>query len=226
MSSGPTNQQVIEEYKPKFVAKRGQLKKIAANVPPLGSVTKNEGRQDLNPRPVHNRQTREYNTEIMMAEHLTDPDAKLQPERFELHGGWHLRDALLWTGPKNPMAESALRASGTGLREDLEKALATNYLVVIRTVRYDRPVAIDTRRYRGGNLDLEGFVFDLRNDNPLGSFRISARPNNLVDYVYRKGEDQMQQAENFIHSTMWSNARKEAVQALSQVTGGVFNFDH
>ncbi len=57
---------------------------------------------------------------------------------------------IRWTGPKNPMADTALREPAGSLAVELERALGYPYLVVLRPLEFTRPVVIDEKTFQPG----------------------------------------------------------------------------
>src|SRR5262245_27810043 len=97
---GPTQQDVVEQYRPRFEAKRRELKEIAEllrNRQPDSQPV----RLDLEPRPFMDTRSRlvlnPHNTEFLMFEQLEKPDAA-PPVDLLLSEG--LAMGLRWTGPR------------------------------------------------------------------------------------------------------------------------------
>lgn len=222
---GPTNQNVIDQYKPHFETKRAQFKKIAGLLPAVGSVKKNSGHTQLEPKPHSDRVGKESNTEILMVEQLADPDILLRsPEEVDLLLSGDLLTCMRWTGPKNPMAESVRRQSAANLcsSAEFDRILAYSYLVVLRVVNYRKPEVLTLKTYIEGTVELEGFLVDLRSDKIVASFHVKAQSDPKVDYQVMGKEDPVRKAEGFAYSTLWVNARKKVAEALVEMTGGTF----
>lgn len=145
---GETTQDVIDRYRPRFEAVRRSLRTVAEKLPPAGGAPAEPGRANLSPPPVFDEvKPTKTNTLIVAPEQLVDPDAKVS---HDLLLSSDLAFALAWTGPKNPMSDSALYDRAGGFGDTLERALAYRYVVVYR------PAGAD---------GLEAFVFDLRSTN-------------------------------------------------------------
>lgn len=221
LMSGETNQAIFDRYREKFAAKRQQFQAIAAMLPPVGAVRKNQGAGNLNPTPIYDPRSKSFNTSVVMAEQLRDADVRLQtPEQFDLN----LFEGLLlmnmqWTGPKNPMAESVRgQKARANLVEELEGTLAQPYLVVLRPVRYDRPVIFEGKGFIGGNVDLEAFLVDMRTTAIVASLRVAGRAEDVVRGV--KGN-----MDAAVFSSMWKNVRGQLARELGQASGGTFVFE-
>lgn len=219
--SGESNQVIFDRYREKFAAKRQQFQAIAAKLPAVGSVRKNQGPGNLTPRPIYDPRSKTFNTSVVMAEQLRDPDVRLQtPEQFDLN----LFEGLLlmnmqWTGPSNPMAESVRgQKARANLVEELEGTLAQPYLVVLRPVRYDRPVVFEGKGFIGGTVDLEGFLVDMKTTDIVASVRVAGRADDVVQGI--KGK-----MDAAVFSNMWKNVRGQLARALGEVSGGTFAFD-
>src|SRR5262245_43711073 len=164
---GKTNKDIIDEYRPKIDAKREQLRLIGQKLPAPGAGV-DRGRPNLNPLPVFDKKAREYNTEFLGVEQLTDPDAK---PACDLILSATLLDCLLWTGPKNPMAPSVLsQSAGKDFARNFEDALACRYAIVYRALDYQKPVVLSEKSYRAGTVTLEVFVADLESKEVLTFF--------------------------------------------------------
>ena len=72
------------------------------------------------------------------------------------------------------------------------------YLGVYRAAEYDPPVAVDEQSFRGGRAAVEFFIYDFNDGKLLAQWRLNARPNENVEYRYRKGEDQKAAAESWL----------------------------
>ncbi|MBM4071475.1 MAG: hypothetical protein FJ271_21450 [Planctomycetes bacterium] len=219
--SGETHQQVFDRFRDRFADRRQQFQVIAGKVPPVGSVRKNEGRGNLDPRPIYDPSSKTFNKSVVMAEQLRDPDVQLQtPQQFDLN----LFEGLLlmtmqWTGPRSPMAESVRgQRARANLVAELEGTLAQSYLVVLRPVRYDRPVVFEGKGFIGGNVDLEGFLVDLRNTDIVGTVRVAGQADDMVRGI--KGN-----MDAAVFSSMWKNVRGKLARSLGEVSGGTFVFN-
>jgi hypothetical protein len=152
---------------------------------------------------------------------LLDPDRTLRiPDEVDLNlFEGNLLMHLRWTGPKNPMSESVRRGSARAdLARELEATLKQPYLVVARTVHYDRPVVMPDQTFVGGVVDLEAFLVDLRSGEVVAAARVGARAEDVVRAVKGRAPD-------FIYSSMMGKLRTDLGKALAQTTGGTFGFE-
>lgn len=215
---GKTNREVIKDNAAAFQGMRDKLAGIAKRLPAPRSVTAMNA-QKLDPAPVY--QKHGGNMDILMAEQLKDPDAK--PE-FDLLLSEKLGSALQWTGPQNPMADSALGARGTDLAQELKNALELRYLGVVRIVNFNKPFVLEDR-FMGGELTAEVFIIDLSSNNIIPIGPITAKPAENVSFTYKKNESREAAAERFIHSAVYSAARDEVKKLLEQHAGAKVTFD-
>ena len=215
---GKARKDVLAEYASRGAAKRAELAALVAVFPPAGAVRAPSAPASLDPKPVYAPEG-ECNVAFLMFEHLADPDAK---PGFDLLLDGALLSALQWTGPKNPMADSALNESAGDLARQLDRAFAARYLVVSRVTRHEQPTIVDETAFRGGLVELEVFVVDAQSRSVVASFPVSAKPPATVDYLYKPGEDRKARQAAFAHSTMFSSARQQIGRQLPQLTGGTF----
>jgi len=220
-----THRQLFKRYEDQFAAKRRQFQKVAQILPPAGSVQGTTA-ANLSPQPVYDAKGESYNTEIVMYDQLLDPDIQSQDHRrLDLLLSGDLLRAIQWTGPKNPMSASALDQGAGDMEQDLKKAVAFRYLVVLRPANFVAPVAVDENTYKPGIADVEGFVVDMDSNKVAGSFRFSAQSESRVEYAYKKGQSQEQRLEDFAHSSLYSDARHKLQPLLERTTGGRFVLD-
>jgi hypothetical protein len=214
-----------KEYGSRYDEKRSQLRKIAAALPPVGSVKSNSRPAKLDPGPVYDVKQGEYNTEIAMAAQLADPDIDLQVSKdvdlLLFEGG--LVQNLRMLGPKS-ITSPSIRVEGKSLQR-YEDALNHRYLVVLRPVTFVRPQAVNARQYTPGVVDLEGFVVDLRADKILAEFRVTGRSAKQTTAAIRPDESEKEKIEAAAYSTLWEDARGKVAEALRETTGGTFVFD-
>ena len=218
----PTNRQLFGRYQGSFAVKRIQFKNIAQVLPPPGSVNEITV-ADLSPKPIYDAKTKTYNTEIVMADQLLDPDIVTQGhDRFDLILGGDLLTCMQWTGPKNPMSESALDERSADMEPRLQRVLSYLYLVVVRPANFDPPVALDEKSFKGGSADLEVFIVDLLKNKVAGSFRFSAHSASQVHYSYKADQSQKDQLQEFAYSSLFTDARQKMGPLLEKATGGHF----
>jgi hypothetical protein len=220
---GQTNQQVIDQYKPQFTQLRADLRSLAETLSDLSKEKRVV--QPLDPRPVYTAGAKEIqNTDILMFEHLLDPDVDLRANnQLDLTLSNFLLQYLRWTGPKNPMAASALKAGAPKERaSEFEQALKIRYLGIAALLEYDPPVALSETAFTGGQAEILGFLVDKDSRTVLCAFRISASSNQEISYTYEEGDSKTQALERFAYSTLWSNARTAFVEKMSQMCDGDF----
>lgn len=168
-SCGETNIQAIRRLAPRGDEVRSRLARIAARLPAPGSVTATEPvRGSLTPPFVLDFRHGDHTADVLMEGQLASPDRELA---FDLLLSPHLLHCLAWTGPKNPLHESAWDDRGD-LGPECERAFALPWLAVVRTLAYELPERID----------LELFVVDLRSERVVFAAPIRIRSR------YRKAD--------------------------------------
>ncbi len=222
---GETNRQLFKRYENQFAEKRQQFKKIADLLPAPGTITGNIP-ANLSVKPVFNAKTKSFNTEIVMYDQLLDPDIESREQkRLDLLLSGDLLLGMKWTGPKNPMSESALDNSAGEMEQTFKKALACRYLIVLRPATFIAPVAVSESEYKPGVADIEALVVDLESNKVVGSSRFTASSANKVEYVYKQGESRESRLEAFAYSTLYTEARQKLEKSLADMTGGEFVFE-
>lgn len=216
---GKTKQDVIAEYRSRMETRRSDLATIAAKLPAPGAVP--DRKVSLSPLPI-SRYNGSGNTVFLALEQLRDPDAK---PSFDFLLGGNLLRCLQWAGPKNPLVSSALRSRADDMANSFEDALNCRYVGVLRTLNYQPPEIVGDKGFRGGALEVEVILTDLMTKEIHTGFRVSARTDSKVTVQFREGENRDSRAEAHVHSTLWSNARKQLAAGLSERTGGTFGME-
>jgi hypothetical protein len=167
----PTSQDVADKYRDRFTQRRKELAELATRLPPKGSVTQNSCETTPDPRPVYFNKgswespealeaLAEADTDVVMAEQLTDPDGS---PRWDLFMSDSLVVTLQWTGPRDPSAPSARRATATaGFKNAFERALNLRYIVAARVAEDMPPKILDKQSFLPGRIVLEGFLLDAK----------------------------------------------------------------
>lgn len=219
---GKTAGEVIAENKPKVDAVRATLSTALSMLPPVGeSLTAVAGTPD--PKPSY---------EVQSDFKVSGNTAFVTPEEIKSSGkpaydlilSSDLAYALAWTGPDNPMSQTAMEGPENELAATFANALATPYAVIYRPVSYAPPVAQDDKNFSGGTLDLEAFLVRLSDGTPLVACRIQAASDTSVSYTYKQGEDPKERLVAFAGSTLRDDALKTLAQCLSEKSGGRFTF--
>ena len=211
---------VIASFKPRMDEMRARLQATIAALPQPG-VAVSSSMSVADPKPVFDAAAGTYNTAFLSAEEIATGD----DPAFALNLTSDLGLALAWTGPKNPMADSAMSGSIDGLDKQFEAALATPYAVIYRAVSYAPPKASDATNFEGGNIDMEAFLVRTANATSVASCRIQGESAQEVSYSYKKGDDPVARLEAFAKSTLYDDVRKKLAACLTEQTGGTFVFD-
>lgn len=225
---GPTNQEIIDQFKPQFATLRETLRTIAETLPE--TVENQPVAQPLNPEPSFNAEA-EFgvidNTDILMYDQLLNPEVNLPQETtLDLGLSNYLLTHLLWTGPQNPMSSDTLtEGAGDEFAKEFEQVLQMKYLGIARVTVYDPPVAVDAETFEGGYAEIQGFLVDMATREVRCSFDLSAVPADTVSYTYQEGEDPQEALVRFAYSTLWENARNTFIEKLDQTCGGNFTLE-
>jgi len=211
IACGPSISDVLKTYGPRFREKRAQFQSIAKTLPNPGGGDEARPCPAMSPAIVFDERGKRFNTEMVMSENLSDPDAA---PNFDLRLNGDLLVSLKWTGPKNPLSSSVLGDSGDDMTKSLDSALATRYLVVNRVVSLVEPEARDETLFSAGRLALESFVVDLADNKTLCSFSLSAQTASNVEYLYKAEQSQQNQLQKFARSTLWEDARRKLADEL------------
>jgi hypothetical protein len=215
---GKTNAAAIEELKPQFSVVRKSLAALTGHLAdpstdaPLKGLVFDEAKGALD------------TVTILMPEQLSDPDAELRRgdaayvKRFDPIAGGELLRCLNWTGPKNPMAESAMSArDGASLKAGCERAAAqTKYVVVVETVSSVVPTLVTDGQFVGGAADLRVSVLELPTQTVLSRFEVHGQPDQVIKYAVKPNESKAVEAALAVHSSMWVDARKKLFDGLTQ----------
>jgi len=139
-------------------------------------------------------------------------------KRFDPIAGGELLFCLNWTGPKNPMGESAMSArNGAALRANCERvATQTKYVVVVETVSSVVPTLVTDGQFVGGAAELRVTVLELATQKVESRFEAHGQPDQVIKYAVKPGESKAVEAALAVHSSMWVDARKKLFDALTQ----------
>jgi hypothetical protein len=215
LGCGETRQEVIDRYRPRMYEMRQKLAALHQKLPeemmPIA--------RELDPKPEYDENAATGNTDFLAEEKLLDIDAA---PPFDLGLSRILEVCLVWTGPSNPMSASTLRERNASYAADFESALATRYLIVLRSRA--EGIAVQGGIFTGGAAAIEAFVVDFATDEVVAAARVDAFPGDRVSYSLRPGENEDMEARNAVHSSTWSNLRSPLAEALAKATGGSFHF--
>lgn len=208
---GKTQGEVLTEYGDKFAKRSEQIALLVGTLPALGSVTENQGTLPLDPPLVYDKPSGNFNCDIIHMEQVTNP---LKEIPFDLRLGRDFHKFLMWTHPDSYSRNS--EDDARDLASQLDESLARRYLVLHRAVEVVLPEAIDHQTFKAGRVVYEGFVLDLVDNQVEASYRISA--TTYAEAGYSGGTLDSMIAS--VRSGMWTKARDQVVEALTEVTGG------
>lgn len=209
-----TNQQALEAAKPAWVGVRASLPSLAALVGAPG-----EGRLEgvswveLDPS--------QSNATFLSRQQLNDPDAELEEEtglgKFDVHAGGDFLHCLNWTGPRSKMSSNALKdRSGDRLSMECQRALQTQYLIVLEQTANTLPVLTSEGAFEGGEAAARVTVIDRLAAKVLASFSVQGKRGQLVNSEAKAGEDGAVRLTAAVHSTMWTHARQQIFERLRE----------
>lgn len=164
---GETNIQSIERLKSPYQVERTRLARMVDALPPPGTTGDTLPARLDPPMVIIDGYARHAplfrNTEVLSVEEARDPEET--DRTFEPYLSHFLSVCLAWTGPQSPLNPEFHDRRG-GLGTDCEVALASQYLVLVRSVelRHDRFI-------------FEAFVFDHRRESMVGAVLIELRSN-------------------------------------------------
>ena len=149
--AGPTMGEVADGYAPRLGARLAELRQVIASAPAPGAIVAPPAPVKVEPAPEYRLKAGEFTLDIVQVEHLTDPTFEFYttPDRLDLHASEVLTIALRETSPGGLSADDRAHASYEQYPRRFERALALRYVAVIRTVEYDRPVAVSETEFSG-----------------------------------------------------------------------------
>lgn len=176
---GPTRANTIEEYTEPFAEKREQLIRISASLPPVGTVSSATTCPVMDPPLRITAQGVDElpsNGVMLMDEIMLNPDLDIFSEViFDVGIDDHFVTALKWTGPNNPMSKTILHERSNSFVEELEAALALDYLIVNRIDEYEPATIIEEdKQFLPGYVSIEGFIIDFESEAILCQYRVEA----------------------------------------------------
>jgi hypothetical protein len=207
---------VRAKYRPRFADLRAKLKRVEANLPPVGSVTGNTFPANVNPKPDVSYDNFTGNTAEITVRHDGPNSDGFSESSFRFAAA--LRENQEGAEPDGRRADS-------DLAKEYERALAVKYLLVYRVVRFE-PIKVDDGAlgggpsFTGGDLDLEVFLVDLETQKPLGAYRGAFRPKPEVLITVRKGKVDTSSARNTIYESLSRDVAVEVKVALDRATSG------
>ena len=220
---GKKTSEVLDEVRPKLEPLRARLRQIAAELPPPSPLPRDTISAAPSPKPIL-REDGEGNLAFFHASELTNPNATIDERKdVRLSLGGNLIALLNWTAQPSSLSSLDSRSGSKEFAERMEAIRArARYLGVYRIAEYDPPVATDEKTFQGGRATVEFFVYDLNDGKLLAQWRLTARPNQTVEYRYRQGEDQKKALEGWAYSSIYENLRKALYESLPARIGGEY----
>ncbi len=221
---GPKTSEVLDKVRPQYEPLRARLRQIAAELPPPSPLPPDPQSKKLDPKPVL-RDDGRGNLVFFHASQVADSKARVDEGKdLDLILSGELSSLLGWTAQPSTLSSSVLEARGDKDFPARLEAIRSRvrYLGMYRAAEYEPPVAVDEKSFRGGRVAMDFFVYDLNDGKLLAQWRLTARPNETVEYSYRKGESQTAALESWARSSIWSNLRKALFGSLPERIGGEY----
>lgn len=204
---GPTAEQVVAKHSPAMLALKAKLERISAQLPPTGGFTE---RSAVLAPPLALMEGKVSNCQSLMAPELVGKQGALN-----LLLNSDLSTALYWA--ENPPSSDGDAAF---MEQTFSAALDARYLLVHRAEESKLPQGFSGESFIGGDVLIEGFVFELESEKLVAAYQFVARPADAVDYEVRKNESETERLEAGARSTVWTDARKKIAAKLAETTGG------
>ncbi|HEY1189254.1 MAG TPA: hypothetical protein VGE74_16500 [Gemmata sp.] len=216
----------LAEYQEPYRKKADQWNAVTNRLPPLGSVDRDECRPGLNPVPRYSRQRGDGNCEITLRTNEFDQtfaDWRQAPTFFTMQLESGLGDSLKWY--TKPGIDIFKWSWGHPARPEVEKRLKLGleqvYLVVVRPRVYE-PIVEVGNGFKGGSLEIEGFIIDLRTSERLGQFAFAVRPPANLPVRRSRSLNNESDAVASGREAMADAAVSRLMEKLGQLTGGEF----
>jgi hypothetical protein len=213
-NSPETVGQVRDRYRLKMAAMRSQMRVVHERVPATATGMTNR----LDPAPIYSDDGG-GNTDFIALEHLTNLEARVA---VDLSLGRDLATALSWTGPASIDDPTARREATADIARTFDHALATRYLVVLRSSR--TPITGQQKIFTGGDSAVEAFVVDLKTNAIVASVSARGAAAGPIQVDMPAGYRRAERADALISTQVKAQLRQELAAKLSQATGGSFSF--
>lgn len=213
---GKTNATAIEELKPTFAQVRTKLARMAklsgdGSDQPLTGAVFDETNENVT------------TMSLLMPQQVADPDfsspygSAAYVKLFDPIAGGRFLMCLNWTGPKNPMGESAMSARhGEQTFTECQAAADLKVLVIVETLNSVVPTLVEEGKFEGGRAEIGVTVIDFKNEKVLSRFTVKGEPDQVVKYRVRPGETKAIEAAIAVHGTMWVDARAKLFAGLQE----------
>jgi hypothetical protein len=218
VACGTTNGDAIESLRPDYAAERARLASFVATLPPSASITATSFGAFAPPLVWTDAYATRgsSNAAFLTVGQLADPDTPRVDLGPDVMLDSELEVCLQWTGPHNPMAASALGTrNGDQLAADCRAALAVPYVVVLRPVTFQAPIATSPDTYQAGLLTTDVIVLDHATGRVIATARVQGRSGETVQYEYRPGSDPTEALGRFAYSTLWTSLRAAIAAAFA-----------
>jgi hypothetical protein len=213
-SSPETVGQVRDRYRAPMTNLRGQFQTLHGRIPGIA----NGMAARLDPAPFYSEDGG-GNTDFLALEHLQDSDAR---PSFDLGLGREIETALAWTGSASVDDPTARREAGKDVEETFKHALATRYLVVVRSSR--TPVTGQQKMYSGGDVSVEAFVVDLKANLVVASVSAKGAAAGPIQVDLPAGPRRNEHANMLLTTAATAQLKEDLAAKLSAATGGTFTF--
>ncbi|MBK8207322.1 MAG: hypothetical protein IPK87_11130 [Planctomycetes bacterium] len=195
---GPSSEEVVAEYRGRAEPRMARMAEIAATA----AVHKDEFKA---PAPAEKLRFAgdSGNAGLVMVEELdTNPETRPGLD-FHVDTFWldYSRDCLAGNAGDAP----------EGVRLAFDKLLALKYVVIVRERLYAAPVASDEKSFIPGTWEADVLVYEIEKAELLGGWSVSATNSDTVDV-------NTDDPGKWLHSDLWSRARKEVGKVLATVS--------
>lgn len=226
LGCGKAPLEVLEEYRPKIEAFEAKLARVKTKI---AAATGHDCPKALSPAPVFSERFERpgWNTNFLMFDELTDPFHVDPPEWLPVpedrrgHGRsfTFLNDAVRSARQRYSVdgyykPEEASSAAGAILKDDLDRALAVRYLVVVRIEGLTAPRRVGETSFVPGLLTVGASVVDLETEEIACSVAVAVTSSDKVQLRSEKLD-----ADYYLTGDLMTAAKAQFYEELGQRAG-------
>jgi hypothetical protein len=192
---------VMAEYRPR-------LDKITEQLAQLKPMLARATIEPIKDKPEPPLQLMPYgNTILIDFDDLTKPDTSVTST-------WSsdLTMALSWAKQTNKPSSS--ESTQRSMRNVLDAAVGTRYVIAVRYLEYEAPKLIDKDTFEPGSQTARVYLVDLPANKLLGGFEVKATTPDEVRFRYREGGRE-KAANNAIEDSVRADLKKQVEAGLS-----------